>query len=113
MIVDDSLPVRKYVRELLVEHRDLILVGEAENISEGLQLVIETKPNVLILDINLPGGSGLILLSSVKALKPECKIIMMSNQADSNIRREAKSLGADHFLDKAFEFEQLIDAIRT
>jgi DNA-binding NarL/FixJ family response regulator len=113
IIVDDSVFVRKYVRDILAEHKDLILAGEAKNIEDGLRLAVESKADVIILDIYMPGGNGLILLSAIKALRPACKVIIMSNQADEQIRKEAKTLGADHFLDKAFEFEKLIESIRN
>jgi DNA-binding NarL/FixJ family response regulator len=113
IIVDDSPFVRRYVRDLLEDHKDLILAGEAKNIEDGLRLVVDVKPDVIILDIVMPGGNGLILLSAVKALRPLCKIIIMSNHAEAPIRKEAKALGADAFLDKAFEFEKLIDTIRS
>ena len=113
IIVDDSDLVRKCVRETLDEHHDFMCAGEAGNIDEGLRLVLDVKPDIVLLDIVMPGGSGLRLLRTVKALAPECKVIMLSTEADKQIRREAAEMGADAFLDKAFEFENLADTIRA
>jgi DNA-binding NarL/FixJ family response regulator len=113
IIVDDSDLVRKCVREILNEHNDFNCAGEAGNIDEGLRLVLDVKPDVIILDIVMPGGSGLLLLRTVKAMEPGCKVIMLSSDSDEQIRRKAAALGADSFLDKAFEFENLADTIRA
>ncbi|MGE5313334.1 MAG: response regulator transcription factor [Acidobacteriota bacterium] len=113
VIVDDSVSIRRSVAEMLGEYPDLVLVGEAGCVEDGLRTIVEQKPDVVVLDIIMPGGSGLGLINPVKLLYPRCRVIMLSNHTDEWIRRQAQTYGADHFLDKTFEFEQLADVIRT
>jgi DNA-binding response OmpR family regulator len=64
-------------------------------------------PAIVVLDINLPGKSGLQLLRAIKAAHHGLIVIMLTNQADDYYRKLAQSLGADYFLDKSNDFEQL------
>lgn len=69
------------------------------------------RPDTVIVDIRMPGSSGIELLKQIKARYPEMKVIMLTNCDYSTYRRQCRQLGADHFLNKTLEFEKILDTI--
>lgn len=110
-IVDDHAVVRQGTREILNRNSHFSVVGECES-GEGLAGLLELKrPDILLLDINLPGKNGLQLLSELKPQFPELKIILFSAHADLQYIRKAQQLQADGFLSKTIGERELQDAI--
>ncbi len=106
--VDNSNAIILYIKILLMEIpriQNLESVGTVAQAEEALQ----NKPfDVAILDINLPDGNGIQLLQWVKKRYPSVMVIMFTNSSDQFFRDYALSMGADHFLDKSMEFEDII-----
>jgi two-component system OmpR family response regulator len=113
LVVDDSAIIRKQVVEMLREDSEIEVIGECADIAEALLCVIRTPPDVIVLDISMPGGSGFGLLEYVKYHRLGIRVIMLSNYAESSYRAQAQIYGADYFFDKSNEFEKVIDAIRS
>ncbi|MFT3934302.1 MAG: response regulator transcription factor [Chitinophagaceae bacterium] len=111
LIVDDSALIVKRLIDMLTELENLDWIKNTDNYKEALWLVETEKPTVLLLDINLPGISGIEILRRVKEKVPETKIIMITNQANDYYRKLCLRLGADHFIDKSKEFEQIASII--
>ena len=111
IIVDDSPLIVKRLVDMLNELPNLEWIKNAGNYSEGLQLINEHQPRVLLLDINLPDKSGIELLRICKTSNPGTKVIMITNQANEYYRKLCLKLGADYFIDKSKEFEQIAEAI--
>jgi DNA-binding NarL/FixJ family response regulator len=111
LIVDDSASIRQRLITLLTESPQIRIVGEAGNSREALDTVVRKQPDTIILDIRIPGGSGIELLKQIKTRYPELKVIMLTNFDYSTYRRQCRQLGADHFLNKTLEFEKIIDTI--
>jgi DNA-binding NarL/FixJ family response regulator len=112
LIVDDSKQIRQRIRALLAESTQIRIVGQAGNSQEALEAMQRLKPDTVILDIRLPGGSsGIQLLKEIKDRYPQVKVIMLTNFDDALYRRQCQRLGADHFLNKALEFEKIPDTI--
>ena len=111
LIVDDSKQIRERLAALLSESNQIRVVGQAGDSHEALGILEHVKPDTVILDIRLPGRSGIELLKEIKARHPEVTVIMLTNFDYPIYRQQCKQLGADDFLNKTLEFEKIIDAV--
>ncbi|HWK74951.1 MAG TPA: response regulator [Povalibacter sp.] len=112
-IVEDSPPVRERLVEAVGDIPNARIVGQAEAIPEALEGVRSSRPRVLILDIQLRGGSGIRLLKQMRAAgvsRPEL-VIVVTNYPTDDYRRASHECGADHFFDKASEFDKVRDVL--
>lgn len=111
MLVDDHALVRSAVRQALVAD-DLEIVGEASTADEALLLAPQLAPDVLLLDINLPGTDGLRLLRELAPRLPTTKIVMLTVSNDRRDLVEAVRSGAAGYLTKDLSPEALQRAVR-
>ncbi|MBK5277556.1 MAG: response regulator transcription factor [Bacteroidia bacterium] len=111
MIVDDSLLVGERIRNLVKELKGVSIIAQAESTKTALQFVENQKPDVILLDINMPGESGVEFLKKVKQSYSNIMVIMLSNFSDRYYRNLCKEYGADHFFDKSMEFEKVLDVL--
>jgi DNA-binding NarL/FixJ family response regulator len=112
-IVEDSAPVLDRLIESVREVPHARVVGSAAAVSEALAGVQRASPRVLILDMQLRGGSGIQLLKQMKASgvrKPEVVIVVTSNPT-SDYRQVSHDHGADHFFDKASEVDRVREVL--
>jgi CheY-like chemotaxis protein len=110
LICDDEPALRELMRVALEGHYRF---AEAEDAAEGLRLTRELRPDVLLLDVMLPGGSGLELLEAIRA-DPELsstRIVVVSAWASAQDRQRAEEAGANDFLSKPFAPEQLVAVV--
>lgn len=111
-IVEDSSPVRQRLVESMREIPNARVVGEAAAIAEALEGVRVSQPRVLIVDVQLRGGSGIRLLKQMQAagiVRPELVIVVTNYPTDDY--RKASHDYADHFFDKASEFDKVCDVL--
>jgi two-component system, NarL family, response regulator DevR len=111
LIVDDHPVVRRGIISLLSNHDDLEVVGEAGSVQSALELLTELRPNVVLLDIRLPGESGLNLLDHIRTV--DAKILILTSFDDEEHVLEALQGGAHGFILKSVSDEMLCGAIRT
>jgi DNA-binding NarL/FixJ family response regulator len=111
LIVEDSTVIVIRLRQLLGELEFISEMLHAGTAEEALMLVPQIHPDVIMLDINLPGKSGVDILSSLKKLS-NATIIMLSNFSDTYYREVCWELGAEYFLDKSSEFEKINDVLK-
>ena len=112
-LLDDHDIVRKGVRALLESEGDIEIVGEASTISDARRLVPELRPRVLVLDAQLPDGSGIDLCRELHALAPEIRsLVLTSDDAEESIVA-AMNAGAVGYLLKQVEGTSLLSAVRT
>jgi DNA-binding NarL/FixJ family response regulator len=112
-IADDQLLVRQGIRRLLELDRELTIVGEAEDGAQTIERVLQSKADVLLLDIRMPKKSGVDVLrelSSANALPPT---LILTTFEDSAVVLEGIRAGARGFMLKDVSYEQLIHAIRS
>lgn len=102
LVVDDSPFVYHQVKDM-VEESDYQVIGSAKSGEEGIQLFRELKPDVIILDIIMPGIDGLETAEIIMQEKADAKIIMLSSLFDANLLSEVKSLGLKFLLPKPLE----------
>ena len=109
-LADDSARIRSRVAAMLVA-REMAIVGEAETPEGCIQGILATRPDVVVLDIQLEGGTGLQVLRAVREADPSVAFVVFSSTALPAYRKRYIAEGAKRFLDKASEFEQLADAV--
>jgi DNA-binding NarL/FixJ family response regulator len=112
-LVDDHEVVRMGLAGLLQEQSDFSLVGQAGTISEAMQMMKSTPVDVLLLDVRLPGGSGVEVCRSWKEAQPETRVIMLTSFGDDELLFNSLAAGASGYLLKSARGPQLVDAIRT
>lgn len=106
LVVDDSALFRQRVTRLL-DDRNLHPVLQARNYEEAVNWLLQTKVDLTLLDISMPGKSGIELLKLIKARYPGTKVWMISNHADEHYKQYCLSTGADYFFDKSLDFEEM------
>jgi len=111
LIVDDSDLIRTGLRRLLSAVRQVTIAGEAANVPEAIRRFEELKPDVVILDIQMPGGSGLDVLKWIKSRVPSCLVMMVSSCPREVYGPLCREHGADHYFDKTSEIEKLVEAL--
>lgn len=112
LIVDDHEFFVERMIGLLTEVNNVSSIQTAGNYHDAFRMLDNRKPDVILLDISLPGKSGLDLLQKIKQLEWDCAVIMISNLTGSYYKQECKRLGASYFLDKSSEFEMVPTLIK-
>ena len=112
LVVDDVAETRENVRKLLQVESDIEVVGTARSGREAVQLSEELKPDVILMDINMPDMDGITATEMIRQRNPMVQIIMLSVQGDPNYMRRAMLAGARDFLTKPPMADELISAVR-
>lgn len=112
-IVDDSDILRERIRSILSDIRRVEIIGEAEDALQAKEFLKSHVPDVVILDIRMPKGSGIDVLEMIKKEKPSVKVIVLTNYPYPQYRKRCLELGAEYFLDKSTEFERLPEIFQT
>jgi DNA-binding NarL/FixJ family response regulator len=107
LIVDDSKIVCKGLQQMLINIADVEIVGQAHNAQDAITSISESNPNVVILDIRLPGLSGIDVLKDIRAKKLSTRVIMLTNYPYPQYREKCDAMGADYFFDKVTEIEEI------
>ena len=107
LLVDDSEALRERLRSLIEEVAQLRVVGEAATVAKALAVIERDPPDAVVLDLNLPDGSGYTVLQAIRRVAGRCRVIVLTQHASPEHRKRCRLLGADHFLDKNADFERL------
>ena len=110
-IVDDHAVVRQGTREMLNAHPGTTVVGESESGEQLHARLRECNPEIVLLDINLPGKNGLELLSDLKGEFSDLHVILFTAHTDPQYIRRARQLHADGYLSKTADQAELVEAI--
>ena len=111
LLVDDSEVVRTGLRTLLGGAPTLTIVGEAANVATGVKSARELKPDVVLLDIRLPDGTGFDACRSILAERPETRVLILTSVADEQMVDDAIRAGAHGYLLKEVNGKALIHAL--
>lgn len=111
LLVDDHEVVRLGMRALLERHANFTVVGEAATEDEALQQAVEHKPDIVLMDIRLAGGSGIEACQKIKEAVPETQVIMLTSFAEDELLFAAIRAGATGYLLKQISATDLIRAI--
>lgn len=109
-LADDSAPIRARVTALLGAHA-VAVVGEGATPQDCIAGILTSQPQVVVLDIQLEGGTGLEVLRAVRQAAPDIAFVVFSNNAGPAYRKRYQVEGAVAFLDKSSDFEHLPLAI--
>ena len=112
LIVDDNPGFVTRMKVLLGEVDCVDSIHSAGDFDEAVWQLDRNKQDTVLLDINLPGRSGINLLKKIKEEGSACNVIMLSNHSEGYYREQCKKLGAMHFLDKTTEFD-LVPSVLT
>lgn len=111
LIADDSIVVRERLIGLLSDIQGLEVIGQAGDAAEARGLAERLKPDVAILDLRMPNGSGADVLQDIKRLNPTPKVIMLTNYPHPENRKKCIDRGADYFFDKSTEFKNVVSVL--
>lgn len=112
LLVDDIPETRENLRKLLFFESDIEVVGAATSGEEGIDMAGELKPDVVLMDINMPGIDGITATEAITQQVPFTQVIMMSVQGEADYLRRSMLAGAREFLIKPFSSDELISRIR-
>ena len=104
LIVDDNINFVDRMISLLEDADNNGQINVANNYDEARRFLALKDPDVVLLDINMPGKSGIELLKLIRKNNTQCEVIMITNHADDYYRQQCEELGATHFLDKSNDF---------
>jgi DNA-binding NarL/FixJ family response regulator len=108
VIVDDSPIIRARLITMLDDIDSLEIVGQANSGQDAIDVVSRLNPDAIILDIRMPGLTGVDVLERLKRTNPRMLIIMMTNYPYQQYRERCMAAGADYFFDKSTEFDKII-----
>jgi two-component system response regulator DevR len=111
-LLDDHEIVRRGLRELLEAEDDFEIVGEASTVEEAVNRVPATRPDVALLDVRLPDGSGVEACRDLRTSDPDLRCIMLTSYADDEALFDAIMAGASGYVLKQVRGAELIDGIR-
>jgi DNA-binding NarL/FixJ family response regulator len=109
VLVDDARHVRERLAEMLSSVAGVQVVGQAPDVPLALQLIEELRPDVLILELELPGQTGMDLLASIRKEARKPLIIILTSLDYAPLRRACADLGADFYFYKPAEFERVLE----
>jgi len=107
LIVDDSLLVTSKIKELIEDVKVVTGIKSCGTYAEAIDLLKNDHPKVVLLDINLPDRSGIDLLQHIKTFWANIIVVMVTNQSSEYYQNLCFKMGADYFLDKSKDFDQL------
>jgi DNA-binding NarL/FixJ family response regulator len=110
-LVDDSAMIRDRVAGMLSEHA-MNIVGQAETPQDSIDGILAARPDVVVLDIQLRGGTSLEVLRVVRQVQPDIAFVVFSNSSAPAYRKRYLGAGAQRFLDKTVDFNQLASAVQ-
>lgn len=111
LVVDDSIIVVDRLVPMLECIENIAFVIHAGTYQEAIEMLAEFKPNIILLDINLPDKSGIELLKKIREKDQEIVVIMITNHATPEYEKLCKKLGAQYFFDKSKDFQLIPEVI--
>jgi DNA-binding NarL/FixJ family response regulator len=112
LIADDHAIVREGLKQIVTEEKDILVAGEAENSEQMMELLEKENWNLVVLDINMPGKSGLEALKDIKLQYPELPVLILSMFSEDQYGIRAIKAGASGYLKKVSAPTELVTAIR-
>ena len=110
-IADDSVVVREKLKEALEETDSIKVVGESGNTGQAITDIRRLDPQVVIIDIRMPGGGGLPVLQDLKACTPDRVAIILTSFPFPQYRQACLAAGADYFFDKTKDIQQMTEML--
>lgn len=112
-LVDDHQLIREGLRRVLQAEDGFEIVGEAADHASAMDLVVNHRPQVLVLDLTFPEGDAMPLLRDLRARQPDLRIVVLTMHSDPETVRQALAAGAAGFMIKGAQSRELVEAIRA
>ena len=112
LLCDDVHQVRLLLRTEMSLESDLVIVGEATNGAEAIELAREAQPDVVVLDLTMPVMDGLEALPGIRKAAPKARVIMLSAHG-SEMRARAEAAGASSYIEKTATTREIVEAVRA
>ncbi|MFI5211999.1 MAG: response regulator [Ignavibacteria bacterium] len=113
IIADDHAFLREGIKKTIQDELDMKVIGEASNANEVLEIMKDSDADIAIIDISMPGKSGLDILKDLKAMKKKFKVLILSMHPEDRFAIRALKAGAVGYLTKESAPDELVKAIRT
>ncbi|MFK8066805.1 MAG: response regulator [Gammaproteobacteria bacterium] len=113
LLVDDHTVVREGYKNLLENQPDIEVIAEASSGEDACKYFLETDPDIVIMDLSLPGIGGLEAIRRIIAREPEAKVLVFSMHEDAVFVDRALQVGARGYITKSSAAEELVEAVRT
>jgi two-component system response regulator DevR len=113
-LVEDSAAMLRSLETLIAEVPEVTIAGRAGTVQAAVEGIAGARPDVVVLDLRLPDGSGLDVMRSIrKNMSSPPAIIVFSSESGEGIRRACLRLGADFVLDKSSEFHRIVEVLQS
>ena len=112
LIVDDSRILRKRIIGMISDIPGVEICGEAGSSTEAIKLLNENNPEVIVLDIRMPDGSGIEVLKDIQKQQTSVTTIILTNYPLVQYREKCMELGANYFFDKSSDIDKMADVIK-
>ena len=113
LLADDSQLIRRNLINLISRIEGVEQISEAEDVPHTVEQIRRSLPDVVILDLQMPGGSGLDVLTYIKEQKIDVNVIVLTNYVTEYYKKKSLELGAQHFFDKSTEFPKVITLLSS
>ena len=113
LLVEDHAVVRNGLKQMLIENLDLVVLAEANDAIEAMQQVRKQDWDLVVLDIRLPGRSGVDVLKQIKSEKPHLPVLILSSYPESQYAVRLIQAGAAGYISKDAEETEIIKAVKT
>ncbi len=112
LVIDDHVMLAESIARILGAEEDMEVVGVAANSADGVRLATETMPDVVVADYQLPDATGAVTATSIRALNPEIKVLILTGHGDDRLLADALEAGCSGFLTKDKAVDELVVAVR-
>ncbi|OGP20262.1 MAG: hypothetical protein A2038_08175 [Deltaproteobacteria bacterium GWA2_57_13] len=112
IMVDDNQRFRETLKQHLQQEPEVTVVGEACDGEEAVRLAQKLRPDLVLMDISMPGANGLVATKEIKDTRPEIKVIMLSIHREQTYLTAAKEAGSDGYVVKGDLMKALLPLIR-
>lgn len=113
VVADDHKVVRAGIRELLADEADIAVVGEARDGSEAVALALDLRPDVVVMDVNMPGLSGVEATRRIRAAAPAVRVLVLTAYQDAPFVDGLLDAGAGGYILKTAEGQEIVRAVRA
>lgn len=112
LLVDDSAIIRERLKAMLSEVPEVKTISQAKDSLEAIELLHKLNPELVIMDIQMPGGSGIDMLREIKKGNRPPLVIVFTSESYPPYRKKCLKAGADFFFDKSTEFDKVVEALK-
>lgn len=112
LIADDSSIIRESLGKLISRNNPEAVITNAVNVRDAINKICEQNPDLIVLDLTMPGGDGFDVLREVQKRERKTTVILLTNYATDVNRKRGEQAKADFFFDKTDEFYKVIDVIK-